>query len=221
MRRVLLVLLTLVVGLAGGLALAVAVDLQTFPGVDATRTSAEPAATATVTATATATATATVTASPSASSAAQATEPAASSPAATSAAPTISQAPAAAVVLRVTADGSHLVRTASGSVSCYLLDYFGDRSVECVPRDKSFDDPKRPGSCEYDWAPQFTLTSRATYGVCRSDANDRDSTTVLRPGQGAVNGPLTCVASDRETVECRNSATEHGFVVSPASYRLF
>ncbi len=234
MRRLLLVLLTLVVGVAGGLALAVWADVRTFPGVDARRTSAEPAATATVTATATATETVTATptptpspseaptlmASPTATAAATT-----SAPAPTSAAPSATAAPAAPagkVVLKVTSDGSNLVRTSAGFVTCYLLNYFGDRSVECLPEDKAYADPKKPSTCEYDWAAQFTLTDKATYGVCRSDANDRDTVTVLRPGQRVVNGPLSCrSATDRDAIECRNARTGHGFTVTPQDYRLF
>ncbi len=230
MRRLLLVLLTLVVGVAGGLALAVWADVRTFPGVDARRTSAEPAATATVTATATATVTMTPTPSEAPTYAASPTRTAAPSPTSApatkaptkTAAPTPTAPPAGGVALRVRKEGSYVVRTSSGSVSCFLLNYFGDRWAECLVRKPAFGAPKRPASCEYDWAPQFTLKAGATYGACRSDMNDVDSTTVLGPGQSAVDGPLTCTASARgDSLECRNSGTGHGFEVSRDDYRLF
>ena len=108
----------------------------------------------------------------------------------------------------------------SGPVSCFLLNYFGDRWAECPVSKQQFAAPKRPASCEYDWAPQFTLRAKATYGICRSDANDRDSTTTLQPGERAVDGPVTCVAT-ADGIECRNARSGHGFTVSRASYRLF
>ena len=223
MRRTLLFLLTLVVGLAAGLALAVALDVKTFPFVDAQRTAAEPAATATVTATATATET--VTTTPTESPAESPTEsPTETSSPSTSPQATVSASDAAPtagpVALRVQKEGSFLVRTASGSVSCYLLHYFGDRWAECTVAKQSFAGPKRPASCEYDWAPQFTLKERATYGTCRSDANDRDSITVVKPGEQAVNGSLTCVATSQDGFDCTNSRTGHGFVIDRGSYRL-
>jgi hypothetical protein len=223
MRRTLLFILTLVVGIAGGLALAVALDVKTFPGVDAKRTAAEPSATVTATATATTTVTATPTQTPSES---PTESPSETSSPSSSPQPTVtasSDAPAPTngpVALRVQKEGSFLIRTASGSTSCYLLHYFGDRWAECTVAKQTFAKPKRLASCEYDWAPQFTLKARATYGVCRSDANDRDSTTVLKPGEQAVNGPLTCVATAQDGVDCNNSTTGHGFVIDRGSYRL-
>lgn len=115
--------------------------------------------------------------------------------------------------------GAEYFETPSGNITCFLL-WYDSRSVECVVQQKDFADPPRPADCDYDWAPQFSLSDEPSYGECRSDVSGVPTGTVLQHGGTALNGPITC-KSMTTGLSCANNNTAHGFTISRDAYQIF
>jgi hypothetical protein len=105
----------------------------------------------------------------------------------------------------------------SGNIGCYV---FG-QGARCDIRNKQWEAPPPPASCELDWGFGLTVVrnGRGNY-VCAGDtAIDRGSP-VLRYGDRITRGRFRC-KSKQSGIRCVNRRNGHGFKISKQRAQLF
>ena len=103
----------------------------------------------------------------------------------------------------------------SGNIGCYI----DSTGVRCDIRERNWQPPARPPSCEYDYGQGIELRDRGAAFVCAGDTTLGGGITVAY-GTSIDRGPFRCDSST-EGVDCKDSRSGHGFHLSRASYRIF
>jgi hypothetical protein len=103
----------------------------------------------------------------------------------------------------------------SGNIACYL----DTSGVRCDIRDRSWQPPAKPASCDVDYGQGIELRASGASFVCAGDTTLGGGST-LAYGMSIERGPFRCDSS-ADGVECKDSRTGHGFHLSRASYRIF
>jgi hypothetical protein len=108
----------------------------------------------------------------------------------------------------------------SHNIGCYMSSQFGG-NVRCDIRERSWQPPPKPASCELDWGQGVAFHGNGKAGiVCAGDTTLDQTAPVLAYGQRSRAGPIQC-SSAEGGVTCRNAGSGHGFFLSRQSYRAF
>ncbi len=103
----------------------------------------------------------------------------------------------------------------SGNVACAI----DAGSVRCDIRDRDWEPPPKPSSCDTDWGHALAVEDGRAIFLCAGD-------TAFGPEDvlpyGATNrvGDFEC-HSEQAAMTCRDTTTGHGFELARARYRLF
>jgi hypothetical protein len=116
--------------------------------------------------------------------------------------------------------GTKLFHTPSGNIACVMTNASSPLYARCDIGVRSWKAPKKPADCQLDYGNGVFVTDGKKGSLtCAGDTllHQGDE---LRYGQKLRLGALEC---DIETagLTCTNDASQHGFFVSKASYRLF
>jgi hypothetical protein len=115
----------------------------------------------------------------------------------------------------------------SGHIACMFLGSDGG-SLTCEINQKSWSPPPKPAKCKFDWAYGIRLDAgaRSRPGFyCGSDTirgdprAGTDGSVVLGYGSAMRFGPFTCT-SQRSGVDCVNTTSKAGFLLSRERYQL-
>jgi hypothetical protein len=119
-------------------------------------------------------------------------------------------------------------KTPSGNINCYLFAAQGG-VADCMVRKASWPNvPKKPASCDLDWAPYEVqlVKSHVTLGGCRGDIGPLcygagDPCSVLAYGHHVTMGGITC-SSAATGLTCRRTAgTRAGFRVARENVTVY
>ena len=105
----------------------------------------------------------------------------------------------------------------SGNIGCYV---FG-QGARCDIRNKQWEAPPPPASCELDWGFGLTVVrhGRGNY-VCAGDTAIDPGSPVLRYGDRITRGRFRC-KSKQSGIRCVNRRNAHGFKISKQRAQLF
>ena len=105
----------------------------------------------------------------------------------------------------------------SRNIACAL----GPFDVRCDVVERTWQVPPRPASCQLAYGTGAELAGAATAELtCAGDTVADPSLPALDYGRALRTREVACV-SRTDGVECRNSTTGHGFLVSRGAYRLY
>ena len=108
-------------------------------------------------------------------------------------------------------------RSPSGNIGCYV----SGQGARCDIRNKDWQAPPKPASCELDWGFGLAVDrhGRADY-VCAGDTAIDPSNPVLRYGDRITRGRFRC-KSKQSGMRCVNRRNGHGFKISKQRAQLF
>jgi hypothetical protein len=108
-------------------------------------------------------------------------------------------------------------RSPSGNIGCYVY----GQGARCDIRNKDWEAPPTPPSCELDWGFGLTVDrhGRGNY-VCAGDTAIDPSNPVLRYGDRITRGRFRC-KSKQSGIRCTNRRNGHGFKISRQRAQLF
>ena len=108
-------------------------------------------------------------------------------------------------------------RSPSGNIGCYV----SGQGARCDIRNKDWEAPPKPASCELDWGFGLAVDrhGRADY-VCAGDTAIDPGNPVLRYGDRINRGRFRC-KSKQSGVECVNRRNGHGFKISKQRAKPF
>jgi hypothetical protein len=103
----------------------------------------------------------------------------------------------------------------SGNIGCYI----DANGVRCDIRERIWQPPAKPASCDVDYGQGIELRDGRAAFVCAGDTTLGGGVT-LAYGTSIERGSFRCDSS-AGGVECKDSRSGHGFHLSRASYRIF
>jgi len=111
--------------------------------------------------------------------------------------------------------GPRYFETPSGNIGCYV-----DRSgARCDIRERSWNPPPAPASCELDYGQGLTLDADGAGFVCAGDTA-LGAKASLAYGSSSQRGRFLC-DSEEAGVTCTDVTTGAGFFISRQGYRVF
>jgi hypothetical protein len=122
----------------------------------------------------------------------------------------------------------------SGNIDCYLDVTDSVSSADCLIESQSWKKlPKKPASCDLDWAPsELTLSSKKAgskvtntvfVGACRGDIGplcEPDGCTVLAYGESVTVGTVTCKMASTGVTCVSTAGAKRGFTMSKKGYSI-
>ena len=128
----------------------------------------------------------------------------------------------AAAALALTVPGASAAKfkffkTPSGNIGCVM----GGGAVRCDIKQKSWEAPPKPASCDVDWGFGVAVgrKHKANY-VCAGDTVFDPGEPTLGYGERQVKNRFRCT-SKQKGIRCVNTKNKHGFFMSREQVRLF
>ena len=128
----------------------------------------------------------------------------------------------AAAALALTVPGASAAKfkffkTPSGNIGCAM----GGGAVRCDIKQKSWEAPPKPASCDVDWGFGVAVgrKHKANY-VCAGDTVFDPGEPTLGYGERQVKNRFRCT-SKQKGIRCVNTKNKHGFFMSREQVRLF
>jgi hypothetical protein len=108
--------------------------------------------------------------------------------------------------------------TPTGNISCYVNGDPDAPEARCDILEREWSAPPRPASCQLDWGGALVVDEDDAHFLCVGDSAYNEN--VVPYGTSIRSGSLQCDV-DENGVTCQNTSTDHGFVISRATFSLF
>lgn len=111
-------------------------------------------------------------------------------------------------------------KSPTGNIQCAIYSDPSGASVRCDMSSLVPSYTERPAGCEFDWGSSFAVDAKGKgYLACVSDPAAGPGAVVLRYGQAASLGGISCVSAETG-MTCTN-AKGHGFSIAKARQKLY